>query len=1238
MGNQKKLLGGLLVVLLIAVSFTAYYVVTHRLSLFKAPPHVHRPLTKRVKPPKLAATAYARHFPTSFQNQTDFVRQFFYLKTNTPQTWVTLPPEANDSVWESKEKTELARLTAGQAYDVMVLPVQMNVLVLDRTTRLLVAQIIADEIASSTTRKVMPVELAQRLLGEHSYRFSEQDVMALAKRYQVKRVISLFVNRDHAATPHYELGYYVKTAGRRDKSGYIFVPGITVTHPIEMMAWEKAGEIVKKIYPDSTPRPPTKYQTPPAMELGASLIQQVTASTDPYVQAVNLQLLGMLTSPKEFEERNRYMARSLMALRHVDPGTVNYHTLFARAMFYLYRRPLAMQWVEQEHTPQAVALLAMMNGNLPELKEDYAKITDPIFKLFTYIEINDLAYHYGKDGSDVNYPARNVAWANLIDYRRQDDDGWLAPATTRFMLSIGDLYPSFEKQFVNTLKEKSIVGAVQPYDTKSEFLFVDVYSKLIHDDRTQLSQNVYGDSATRYDVLRVFRSLGIANTLHRLDKSIHILALPEDAKRFSDAAEAYFSGNVAFLLRKIEIDDALLNTTEGVARTQYVKNITDTGFLIINIDAATDENTLSASYYLGKHTREYLGQFKYTKSAYNVFFNYQDIPSSYMWFDRDDDPAALQYTYSNFDVLKNAYDKYAKLSQHDKLSAAERRGLKVAAINHEKIYTVSELDKELSTRFDGSPEKVPYMASRAEKAGNIAAAEQILEKAVTDKSDNWKVYYQLSTLYLENSEYQQASDTFLKYPGFTHMQKGKEVATSNESYDAGSSLYWVGEYDKARTFYEISAKLDTGSGGSLNSKLRLSILDKKYLQAASIARYAATRYNNEFRYRDYLIFLNLFGYTDQALAGFKELAPRFDRAQVWSGLFVGQRIQGLSGEKVADWVGNYKATASEKVKRDANRYVVLQSIVDRNIDDKSLEKADAAIELDEKPIKKAKPVTPASDLYAYLTGTARKNDESAREMTPPPVAVTQQQVPIFIKKPLMPEDIVTVPNQAVLFLNAYQQLASRHYDKAFELFTTYTRFYRVENNNFPFGYLPVPYIAYAAIKTDNAAKIKQYLSEQPEFAANNKYFFNLTKSVLLAGDHDIEGSLHALDAAFSSKSEADLSAVYIWYELFHFCEWLGETTSDKRYIAKALDWAKKYEIIQPQFGYAYAFDAKYSTKTQDRIKAAAFAQYLDPKSRWLAAVPKKIKHQAKQWWKKNNPFVIPKMDRPSNKVRTSLRT
>jgi hypothetical protein len=73
----------------------------------------------------------------------------------------------------------------------------------------------------------------------------------------------------------------------------------------------------------------------------------------------------------------------------------------------------------------------------------------------------------------------------------------------------------------------------------------------------------------------------------------------------------------------------------------------------------------------------------------------------------------------------------------------------------------------------------------------------------------------------------------------------------------------------------------------------------------------------------------------------------------------------------------------------------------------------------------------------------------------------------------------------------------------------------------------------------------------------------------------------------------------------------------------ALDWVRRYQIIQPQFSWSYAFEACYSDDEKARMRAAGFAQYLDSASAWLAKVPESVRKQGAKWWEENNPFIIP---------------
>lgn len=1141
-------------------------------------------------------------------------------------SWNTLPEEEKNSDWDVKERNKVSKLSIGNTYDIIVLPVQMQRLESDKISRILSAQIVADEIRSTTGKTVMPVQLAQALIGEHVYRISERTVSRLAKEYKAKTVISLFAGETRAAIKRYQFGYYMKTNGEQGKARIFPLDKFSDTSTLEMMIWKKAGAILKSMYPDAKAYKTVSYKTDPNPQLGLNINSLLASGKDPYTQAVNFELLAALTSHIEFNERNGYMERALISLRHVDPSTKNYDVLFARAMFYLYRRPLALEYINKENTPEANALREMLNGNYPELKKAVFKIKDPVFRLFSYFDVNDLAYQYGSEirtsnkGEFANYMQDEPGWAKLVENRRRDQDGWYGPNATRLLFGMSNIFPDISKTFIDLIKQKSVVGDVDYDNYKSQFIFMDAYKKILEEDDHKLRTGMYGQRLTRYDLLRFYRSIGISSILRQIDKDVNVYDLPGNALELSNQASNYFAGNISYLKRKAEIDSSKLASTQGDEHLKYLKRIINTSLLIKNLNSSTDENSVYAEYYIYKYFGEYEKNFPSPTNTVNSAYQAgNDVPSGFRLYEFYGYPDALDYTYDRFSLLEAAYKNHGN------------------TYYTKKMFTMDQLKHELSSRFDGHRDKIIFIADRYEKNGDMGSVLKVLNKAVSEKSENWHVYLKLGKIYLHKGKYNKASKIFNSYPLFKNSDRANKVGLSNSAYTAGTLLFFAGDYKDAIPLYEYSAKLDTGSSGSLSAAFRLYLLDNKYLAALKLARYNARRYNNEFRYRDYLNILSMLGYSDQAQEGFKVLAPRFGHGQAWLSLFVSQRIRGFSFDKMVDWVQNYEKGQSSQVVKDANGYLLLQSLTDRKLNQKQYQKLYSAFHAGIKIRYKNLSGITKSDLYQTLTGNknelpdknpqAQQREEASKKHAG---YVTNSEL-LKLKK--LEHSLHSI-GEFDGFLKAYQQLMNGEFKKAYTSFAIYSNFFPVKGGDYKVGTLIVPYVAYAAIKTGNSDKMAAYLKSYKELPASAPFDYYLTQSVIEAGKHNIGNSLKFLDDAFNNRPEVDQRAVFYWYELTQFCVWLSDTTHDKRYVEKALEWAKTYEIIQPQYGWAYAFEAKYSGNSAARIRAAAFAQYLDPNSHWLSTVPKAIRIKGKRWWKKNNPYVIQNDNNNQNRMKT----
>ena len=93
--------------------------------------------------------------------------------------------------------------------------------------------------------------------------------------------------------------------------------------------------------------------------------------------------------------QERAFVRALAALDELAPDSPDVRLLKARALFHLDRRPAALHALGTPQTSAERAMLAAINGNLPDLEREVAQIESPVHRLLAEIELADLRDHYG---------------------------------------------------------------------------------------------------------------------------------------------------------------------------------------------------------------------------------------------------------------------------------------------------------------------------------------------------------------------------------------------------------------------------------------------------------------------------------------------------------------------------------------------------------------------------------------------------------------------------------------------------------------------------------------------------------------------------------------------------------------------------------------------------------------------------------------------------------------------------
>ncbi len=1091
---------------------------------------------------------------------------------------------------ESWHRTEFNRhitaITSAQ-YDFIVLPVQESSPTYDRIGRLMSARIISKEIAQRLGKTVMSPELTLRLLGGRAQRFDDEQVNDLAKRVNAD-MVHLFlgstffgeVNKRHLAI------VLAKPNGRISKRIIVELDQGPAERPLEMMVAEVTPEIIEELFSPTKASPIKEtYRQETAWTLPQYISGLPQLAKSPIEHAAYLQLIALCTPQFLDYERHRLFERSLMALSEVDPSSDHYNLLSARALFHLHRRPSALAYLASASTPAEKALLEYLNGNYPELLAQLPAIDDPLLQAAAYIERYKLHDAYGKPSGTIDdFGAANSGWDELLATVARDEDGWYAPENLSFFIGLNGLFPEFDSLFRSVIGEQAVSGTLDIF-SENEDLLDTVFLRAGNGADAPSCCLRYESKIEPSDLWALYRNHAITNNLRHLNLSANVRGSYQTARKLAERLEPRLQGHPSFTLLYAEALAGEAEEKQGIERTYLLKKAIKLARATQTHAAAVNFDTTRAGTIIGTLSHEIpakdrdQGILDFHTHLFNMVG--WDFPSSELFLGLYSfAPTALPYTNSHFRSVMAAFSAGI---------------LKDAA-----------LEKVLATRFNGHPLKTAFRADRLIESGHQTEAINLLRDAVKAGDDSWEAYSKLGNLLLEQSNYSEASIAFLKYPYFKNPPSGEWVGVSNRAYIAGSRLYWLGHYEEARPLYEIAASLDTGADSQYAASQRLAVPKSDFRTVLTMAYQRGERYNNQNGYRDYLAFLQLLGLHDEAEAGFKSLAPRYTEPQLWTSLFVGQRIKKQSFEDIRAWTKRYIAeTGVEHLKTQGQRYGLMQALVDR-VPTSKQPKAIKMLNDGAPPHGGMRAQTPLATVFADWHLKADKQASSC----PPEI---QDCANYGFPAPLY------AGNRYAGFLEAYIHLRAGRYGESLHGFLQYDQYQRMLST-YGRGGFALPYLAMAASKASAAKELDGLLLALEEPAKVVNFDRDLTKAVIYAQGGKLDEALTALVDAYNNRPHTEWRPFFTWYQLTETAEWIYQETGDERFLSKALEWAKRYQVIQPQFAWAYAFEARYSKHEKDRIRASGFASYLDPNSKWLSQVPEDIRKRGAAWWKINNPF------------------
>jgi hypothetical protein len=361
--------------------------------------------------------------------------------------------------------------------------------------------------------------------------------------------------------------------------------------------------------------------------------------------------------------------------------------------------------------------------------------------------------------------------------------------------------------------------------------------------------------------------------------------------------------------------------------------------------------------------------------------------------------------------------------------------------------------------------------------------------------------------------------------------------------------------------------------------------------ALQVTLISLQRYGVGWPLRGYPSMLFMLGQQDQGWAAFNELRGRTKEFSVWRAAAVGLRTSNTDADGITKWLATiYPADKAPRAAGagESGFNIAFQTLaVDRPLD--SLPKISEIIR---------------NTMYP-LTGdpsTIERNQRSRDNKL----------------------NVNTLDDVAFIYASSRRG----EHQVAFE------RFERAEKPGSIFtsdqAYYPIlPYIAYSAARVNKNNEFAAFLAKWQDMYKHEfepKYFSafdaNLSKGVMaaLAGSHDEAKQFLLLARANMPEPEQRvLPPEYVYADI---CEILGRDTGRREYIELGLDWARSFQRYEPWAAWAYAFEAKHTTKPEDRVRALGLALQLDPRSERIAGFDEKSKQEARDRFKASDPFGL----------------
>ena len=1108
------------------------------------------------------------------------------------------PAPIPESAWLASERARYIAVLSAQPADVLIAPFEVQGYGLDRIERALMAADLAYAIGDAGPHRVADPFLTALALGEGQRRFDRNAVESLAEKIGARWILTGYVGHDlhHAFTLSLELRDLRAGGGskpwRQDWRSVAFTDEETPAYVLH----QRLPELLKSLplglasvtakAPGGPPASPTHISVGPAefVAMGARAAPSQAAMT----------LLAALVPGNAELASERLFERALIASIRANHAQSSQRFFEAYALLNLHRRPAALARIEGAEGPRFNALRALLNGDLPAARSATGAVKNPFDRFLLELLIRDMEYDYRV--GEPRSPASPLALFGSVS------DAWLPLYTTRF----GQRERSFVAD-ASSLKEhldrtipmpglslESVVsGARVVRKVPADEVDIDLASvrhvqKFASTLPTPTCCHTKDLLPGQWDLFWLLEGAVEDRITRELRTRIFVQG---DARGALDAITRYeplLKGHPLLTVLSASAMHGVAARSVNDERANWTQRGLEAGRAAIRWTPGQNHVAYEAALSLGIPS----GDNEFWLDIYG--YDYPRRPDWPLEFFGNGDPAG-DAQLSAFAAESMAFTT-TDLSFLDSMPGGSREAL-IA---------------NLGTRFTGHFARPTTKPTRAIDSAGTTTAEGIAAAQAAAASDP-KSYCQLGYLLLHSEHaLKESRDALLLCPSFKPPVLDR-ILTSNIAADSGSMYFWLGEGDLAKPFFQISNNLQTGSDGAMASEQRLRLLGGDLRGAAEIAQRRSLRYSNSFAQRDYLSLLHAFGKHDAAWSGFSQLWPAQGEPALWTSALVGYRMQKLDEKALRAWLHTAEIrSAKVGTQLFASYFALLWSSTDR---------------------------VPAADLGALveeLEGPRVAQWDSGGVIRPHPVDPSGFE---FVRQTFNP---VGVPGVAALpegtklkserayFADAYSAVVRGEYVKAVERFGAMARLYPVDGAT-------MPYFAYAAAKTGDTLKFEAHVMAQSP-SQDADFDVLLSRAFFAAGRKQVDEAYRLLSLAFRAKPYSGLGSrpVDVHYQFAQACEWLYRDTQDRRFARTLLEWAKRFQAVEPVAAWAYAVQFQYETDPAQRVRALALTLYLDPLSERIRRASKTDLNVARSWLDVHNPFLGEK-PKPLNDVEAATR-